>query len=156
MRLILGLLCAFALATPTLAQNADHDPIINYSESDAEMNAAKAEAQRTLPQFFAALAKPRADQLAFLLKFNLTPDGDAEFIWANNIVVDGDKITATLANAPLAEGFAKDDRVTIDRALIIDWGYFQGNTMLGNYTTRVMLKSMSPEQAAEVKTALGW
>jgi uncharacterized protein YegJ (DUF2314 family) len=143
-------------AVPLSAQNTQHDPVIDYNAADAEMNAAKAEAQRTLPQFFAALAKPRADEMAFLLKFNLTPKGDAEFIWANNIVVDGEAITGTLANAPIAEGFAKDDRVMIDRVLIIDWGYFQGKTMLGNYTTRVMLKSMPPEQAAEVKTALGW
>ncbi len=151
------LIAAILVGTsPIAAQNAKNDSVIDHRGADAGMNAAEAEAQRSLPHFFAAPSKPRADETTFLLRPNLTPMGDAEFIWANNIVIGGDTITGMLANAPIADGFAKDKRVTIDRALIIDWGYFEGSTMLGNHTTRVMLKSMPPEQAAEVNASLGW
>jgi uncharacterized protein YegJ (DUF2314 family) len=146
------------IATPTIgsAENAKHDPIINFSDTDADMNAAIADANRTLPQFFERLAAPADDETGFVVKYNLTPASNAELIWAKDVAVNNGVITASLANAPLADGFALGDRVTIDRTLIVDWGYFKGNVMQGNFTTRVMLDKMPADQAASVRNALGW
>lgn len=145
------------MAAPALAQKQDGG-VIGYAANDVEMNAARAEARRTLPQFFAALTNPAADEGYFMLKFDLlaSPD-EAEHIWAEEIAVaDDGTITGVLANVPLADGFRVGQRVTIARDAISDWGFLRGRVMQGNFTTRVMLHDMPAAQAGEIKQSLGW
>lgn len=149
-------LAALLIAAPLPAQNAEHDPIVNFQADDREMNAAKEEGRRTLPRFFNALANPAAGESDFYLKFDLTPDSDPEFIWADNIEIGGDTIRGTLANAPRAEGYKLGDRLIIDRDLIVDWGFVKDGVMQGNYTTRVVLKTLPAEDAAAIRASLGW
>ena len=135
----------------------DRSDVVSFSDSDPAMESAKAQGQATLPEFLKRLAAPAADEQDFAVKFNLTPDGDAEFIWANNLLVKPDgNLSGDLANEPLDQRFQAGERVTIERSLIVDWAYFKGKVAKGHYTTRVMLDQASPEQAAEIRTSLGW
>jgi uncharacterized protein YegJ (DUF2314 family) len=141
------------------AQERQREPGLVYvNAGDPQMEAAKEQGRSTLPTFFAHLAKPAANEGDFALKFNLTPDrSGAEFIWAGELQVDrAGKITGVLNNVPIDTRFTQGQRVTIDRSLIIDWGYRKGAVYQGNYTTRVLLDRMPPDEAAEIRTALGW
>jgi len=152
-------LLAAGAAGPGFAQDAPKDPGLVYVDAgDPKMEAAKAQGRATLPTFFAHLAKPAADEGDFAIKFNLTPDrSGAEFIWAGEIQIDrAGKITGVLNNVPVDARFTQGQRVPIDRKLIVDWGYRKGAVYQGNYTTRELLTRMSPEQAAEIRAALGW
>jgi uncharacterized protein YegJ (DUF2314 family) len=135
----------------------NHDRISEYSTDDPEMNAAKAEGQRRLPEFFAALAAGRASDSDFMLKFDLNqnPD-DPEYIWADSVRFTGDQISGRLANNPMNEAFAEGQMVPIRRSDIIDWGFFRDGVMQGNFTTRVQLIDMPPEEAAAIRQNFGW
>jgi uncharacterized protein YegJ (DUF2314 family) len=135
----------------------DRSDVVSFSDSDPAMEAAKAQGQATLTEFLKRLAAPAADEQDFAVKFNLTPDADAEFIWANNLQVEPDgNLTGALANEPLDQRFQAGERVTIDRSQIVDWAYFKGKVAHGHYTTRVMLNQASPEKAAQIRASLGW
>jgi uncharacterized protein YegJ (DUF2314 family) len=152
-------LLAAAAAGPVSAQEAPKEPGLVYVDAgDPKMEAAKRQGRSTLPTFFAHLASPGADEGDFALKFNLTPDrSGAEFIWAGELRVDrAGKITGVLNNVPIDTRFTQGQRVTIDRALIVDWGYRKGVVYQGNYTTRELLNRMSPDEAAQIRAALGW
>lgn len=153
-----GIFSALALALTSLsAQPALAEPEVTVSEaSDPAMNAAKARAQQTLAEFWRHFENPAADETTFLIKFNLTPDGDAEFIWANMLERAGGKIFGHLANEPLDQRFTAGQRLEIREADIVDWGYFKNGVMQGNFTTRVQLDQLPEEQAAQIRAGLGW
>jgi uncharacterized protein YegJ (DUF2314 family) len=132
------------------------DPTIQVRADDAEMEAAKRAGRSSLPKFFAALARPAADERDFALKFDLTPKGTTEFIWAQDISVSRGRIIGRLGNVPMAKGYALGSPVVIDPAHVVDWGYFKGGRMQGHFTTRVLLKRMPPKEAAQMRAALGW
>jgi uncharacterized protein YegJ (DUF2314 family) len=46
--------------------------------------------------------------------------------------------------------------VVIRRQDINDWGFFRNEVMQGNFTTRVQLTRMPPQQAADIRRGLGW
>jgi|CXWL01.1.fsa_nt_gi uncharacterized protein YegJ (DUF2314 family) len=146
---------ALAIAA-TPAVSADESSITYSQASDPLMNAAKRRGHDTLPEFWQHFEHPAKGESGFTVKFNLTPDSDAEFIWADNLERRDGKIFGRLSNEPLDDRFALDQTVEIPDGLIVDWGYFRNNVMQGNFTTRVQLGSMSREQAAQVKRALGW
>jgi uncharacterized protein YegJ (DUF2314 family) len=155
-----GLVIAAALMGPSaVAQKppTQGDQVTMHSADDARMNAARAEARRRLPEFFAALSARATTDDGFVLKYDLNLGrGDPEFIWANNIQVQGDRITGNLANAPVNNPRRLGEAVTIPRNLIVDWGFFRNGVMQGSFTTRVQLEQLDPRQAAEIRRNLGW
>ena len=147
-------------AVPAGCQQAkpeDRPDVAMYDATDAAMEAAKARGRSTLPEFFRHLESPAADEQDFSVKFNLTPDADAEFIWANDLRLGSDgTLTGALANHPIDGRYKLGQRVSIARAEIIDWSYFKGSVAQGHHTTRVMLDQAPPDQAAEIRASLGW
>lgn len=141
-------------AAPTADTSGPGDDIVQYEAQDAAMNAAIAEAKASLPVF---LARLDAGQLkpTDSLKVGFPANGGHEHIWVNNIARKGDQVTGTLANEPnwmpdLHEG----SPVTFEPGLVSDWSYEKDGKLWGNYTTRVMLPALSPEEAEAVKANL--
>jgi uncharacterized protein YegJ (DUF2314 family) len=122
--------------------------------NDATMNAARDQARAELPAFFARMAKPGADETMFVVKFDL--GFTKESIWAVDLRREGGRLTGELSNTPLHPDYRLGQRVEIPQEAIIDWGHFRGRTMQGNYTTRVQLDVMDPEEARQVRAAFGW
>lgn len=111
---------------------------------------------RRTPGFFQRLARPGDDERNFSIKYNLTPDGEPEFIWAA-IESRRDGVTvARLANNPHDPRFKLGQRVVIRDADVIDWADVRGTVMQGHYTTRILLDHLDPAQAASVRAAMGW
>lgn len=146
------------IASPALAQQSgeDRDDIIMVAADDPAMEAAKAEARRQLPDFYRALVNPAEDESDFAIKFNLTPKGNAEFIWAGELEWTDGKFYGVLQNVPNAPDYSEGQRVLIPQKDIIDWGYFKGDVMQGNYTTRVLLDRMQGDEADQVRANFGW
>lgn len=159
MRLILTLALALSatLAAPALAQvkpNPDADQTINFSDGDAQMNAAIAEARASLPTWLAILADPPRGVSELTFKFPLE---GYEHIWVANVRRDGDMLTGQLANNPQAPGWALGDRVRVPLSDVSDWGYWDADGVgVGFYTIRVMLDYMTPAEARAVRQAYGW
>jgi uncharacterized protein YegJ (DUF2314 family) len=135
------------------------DSVVRVRTTDADIVAAKAKAQAGLDRFFARLKNPAANESKFSLKFNLNdghPErGEAEIIWARDIQVAGNgDIVGFLDNDPITPGFKSGDLVYIQRAAIADWAVQVGDKFEGHYTTRVLVATMPPADAAQVMARL--
>jgi len=132
------------------------DPVTMFAESDRQMNAAMAEARRTMPRFWAAIDSDPAVAGSALIKLGFdTDDGSVEHIWVEQIRRDGDVIRGVVGNRPVhIASLSKGDAVTIDPKRISDWSYTRGERMYGNFTTRVMLPELPAEHQAELRAAL--
>jgi len=163
MFLRIRLLAVAALALLTVAQAASAQPAANDSPNiawiagnDPDMAAAIRQARQGLPAFFAKMATHDRDESGFALKFNLAPTGDPEFIWADQLHWEGGKLTGVLTDDTLTPGFTFGQRVPIADVDIIDWTYFKGRVARGHVTTKVLLKTLSKDDANGVRDYLGW
>ena len=141
------------LPSSALAQKDDYG-VGSVSEQDREMNAAKAEAKRTLPGFLKLLAAPPAGTRSYQIKY---PLAGWEYIWVGKLRLEGDAIVGTLINDPEEPGYTFGQTVRVPLTDVADWGYYNADgVMQGHYTTRVLLKLLEPAEAAEIREILGW
>ena len=118
------------------------------------MNAAKAEARRTTAEFLTVLAKPPKGTTDIVFKF---PLGGWEHIWVNNVKHLGGHLTGRLANTPEQPAYKEGDNVDVPITGISDWAYRDASGFThGHRTTRVLLRRMDENQAAEIRQSLGW
>lgn len=151
-----------ALASPAWAQKAEAerapDPIVQFSDQDAAMNAAIADARRSYPQFLTQFnaAPPREASQSYMLKLGLpTPDGGHEHIWVSNLRRERGQLVGDLANEPAGlPGRHLGSRVEVDDALVSDWAIITNDGMYGSFTTRVMLPFIDPSEAASLREML--
>lgn len=129
---------------------------IALEPDDPAVAAAKAEARESLPVFWQAYNNPDPNEREFILKFNLTPHSDAEFIWATDIAVRGGRIFGRLGNQPLAPEFHAGQEVEIDPDQIVDWSFFRNGVAQGHYLTKIMMPHMPGRAVREAKQQLGW
>ena len=154
---IFGALLLLSLLGCEAGGTAHRADEITYVESDdAEMNAAKARARAGLPQFFDHLENPAADERDFMVKFDILPGDDAEFVWARALDRSTSPMTGTLVNQPEFTDHRVGQRVPIPDATIVDWSYVKGATMQGDFTDRVLIDRMPAEEAANERALRGW
>lgn len=146
-RLALILSCLL-LAPPAFAQKADPVPqapegLELFDATDAAMNAAIAQAQASLPLFFAQVfdANGVAQRGSVKVSFTTFPDNvGQEIIWVGNLrrLPDG-SFSGTLNNQPFNLGdwqIGTPVSFTLDQ--IEDWSHPSAQGNLGNFTTRVI------------------
>ena len=154
-------LLAFALLAaplPALAESAErqHDDIapINVAVGDAEMEAARTQAQRSLPGFLKLLARPPAGIGGFVIKYPLP---GPEHIWVSDLRLEGRTLVGILANYPENPDFTIGQQVRVPLSAVTDWGYRDASgVMQGHFTTRVLIGRLAPDDAAKAREALGW
>ena len=145
-----------ALGSATAATAGEQQRIFDVAADDAEMNAAKARAIASLPTFYQRLADPAADEGEFMVKFDIVPGDEVEFVWATDLDRSRVPMTGTLINEPELSAHRPGDRVAIAEGEIIDWTYRKGRVMQGGFTNRVLIERMPPELAAQYRAQLGW
>lgn len=161
--LLIALLLALA-PMPVLAQTANDragqsadeppDTIVRWKKDEPEMRTAIAEAQRTLPEWLAVLDDPPPGVTRIVFKYPLE---GYEHIWVGNVTREGDVLHGVLTNTPEAKGHRIGERVSVPLDRVSDWGYRDADGVAHGYVTvRVLLKQVSPEEAASVRESLGW
>lgn len=111
------------------------------------MNAAIAEARRSLPTFWTLLQTDPVVAASGKIKVGFDTPGGPEHMWVREVRREGAVVKGLLDNRPVwLAGVAKGDPVTVDPADISDWSYIRDNRMYGSYTTRVMLPHFPAEQ----------
>ncbi|HOB12943.1 MAG TPA: DUF2314 domain-containing protein [Novosphingobium sp.] len=159
MKLFRALIVALALTAapaPLLAQQIppDREDIVPVSQQDPKMNAAIAEAQRTLPRFLAVVDNPPAGVSEIVFKY---PLGGWEHIWVSKVEHKGDRLVGVLDNEPAQDEYRMGQRVEVPLAQVSDWGYRDASgVMQGQFTTRVILDMLPPDQADRVRDYMGW
>lgn len=132
----------------------DSGEVVYIRADDPAMVAAIAEAQRTLSEFLAVLAKP--DPLITNIVFKY-PLGGKEHIWVDHVVRDGDYLTGRLANDPVAPGYTYQQEVRVKLSDISDWAYRNpAGVMQGHRTTRVLLRTAPATLRQQMFEDFGW
>jgi uncharacterized protein YegJ (DUF2314 family) len=140
----------------TLAQKANRDGVLFAKKGDAEMNAAFAKAQSTLPTFIEALDGKIPAARGFTVKIPVTGDGQTEYFWVNEISHKGNQFTGRINNRPeLVGNVTFGQKLTFQSARIRDWGYYFDGKLQGNFTTCVLLGRENAQEAEELKEQIG-
>ena len=147
-----------ACRNPVAAQTASSKeaPMAYVDSGDAEVNAAIVQARRYLPQFWAKFDQQPAGVDFYTVKVAFpTSGGGAEHIWVDVISHQGDVIVGKIDNDP---EYRKDLKigqiVDVKAADISDWSYRRDGKLFGHFTTRVLLKHVSPAEAEETRQML--
>lgn len=143
----LTILLALTLTAPAFAEKHDQqgipDTLELFSAGDVTMNAAIAEAQRTLPLFLNAMldANGVSRDGSVKVSFQTFPDDNGnEVIWVTAFrrLPDG-SFTGRLNNQPFHLGnWQMGDAVSFPASAIQDWSLASPQGSFGNYTTRVI------------------
>lgn len=127
-----------------------------FDPDDPEKIAAEQEAKESLPLFWQAFKNPAEDECDFLVKYNLNPQLDHEFIWAYDLKWEDNRLFGKLDSEPLEPGYEPDRFYEINPDLIVDWTYFKGNEAQGHFITKVMLNRMPKRFAKQALKEFGW
>ncbi len=151
---------SFAVGLTSEAQTVERDgePDIIYSDhGDVQMNKAQAAARASLDHFWAIKDADPSNAEIHIIKVGLpTNSGTLEHIWVEDISRHGATYKGTLANEPydLANGLGYGDKVKFTARQISDWAYSENGRMRGHFTTRVLVKSLPRDQAAQILASL--
>jgi uncharacterized protein YegJ (DUF2314 family) len=138
---------------------AQRGPVINVPSADAEMNAAIAKAQATLPTFWSSFEKPGNGEERFTLKVRFPagrPGGPRdEHIWVDSIerLATG-RLAGRLANGPRDIAGKFGDRVEFGSEQISDWMFMRNGKIVGGETIRVLLPRLPKAQADDLREKL--
>ena len=137
-----------ALLTAGLS-SAQEDTVVEFADTDPEMNEAIARARATLPSFWARFSNPSSNEEGFLLKLAIS-DGDlTEHFWCSDIEGSSARATCVIANEPQEVHIVEYlQRIDVDPALISDWMYKRDGKIEGAETLRVIVTRLPAEEAA--------
>lgn len=123
----------------------------------AEMKVAIEQARATLPAFLERARHPQPGDEAFNIKVKLTDSGGTEHLWINELQLDHEPYTGKITmDAEILRNVRSGMlcKFTLDE--VSDWMYMENGKMQGNFTLRVLMKSMPKEEADAMKAKIGW
>jgi uncharacterized protein YegJ (DUF2314 family) len=130
-----------------------------FEKDDPRLLAAKEQARRTLPTFWAAVEGGDPADEGFTLKFNLLHGSGSEnneSIWAGDVVRRDGRIFGKLVNDPVSAGFQIGQEIEIAPEAIDDWGYWHKGVGQGHYVTRLMIEAAPGNLARHQRKEMGW
>lgn len=129
------------------SKSASPNGVTQFSQSDAGMNAAIAQARGSVEQFVARLGRPVSAADFVSVKIGLpTSDGSREHIWCDNVKVSGGTFTAKIANEPVDSRYKLGQQVSAAKGEISDWMYVENGKLVGGYTLRHMVSQMNASE----------
>jgi len=157
-RLAAGLLAMLAMLAMLAAAGCGAGTPDPEAEFQRDMASARAQARQSLPHFWESFGDPQAGEYDFSLKAAFTRrDGQAgaEEIWLHHIARAPDRIIGELASDPRHLGeLRKGAIMEFQESQIVDWAFFRGDSLLGHYTTRVLMPRLDQMQADWLRSLL--
>jgi uncharacterized protein YegJ (DUF2314 family) len=125
----------------SVTEKARRDEVARVARTDALMEAAKKLGRATLPEFLTVAKAPKEGMRNFAVKVGLPANGGLEYVWVRPFEsMDGRHFSGQLRNAPQGvAGLKLGDTIAFDENDIVDWTYFDGPTMKGNFTACALL-----------------
>lgn len=152
-------LCA-ALVAPanaeTILEKAARDEVIDVPDGDPDMARAMDAARASLPDFLALAKAPPPDAQGFAVKIGVRDGVHVEYFWIQPFEEKDGQVVGLLANEPRyvrSVEYGQIMRFAVSE--IVDWTYFEGGKMLGNYTVCAMLKREPAEEAHIYREQMG-
>ena len=130
-------------------------PTHQYDEK--EMSKAIETARSTFDEFLERFRNPQPGDEDFNVKVKIEDKNGVEHFWLNELKLDSEPYIGIVGNDPeIVRNIKFGQQYAFSRADISDWMYMSNGKMQGNYTLRVILKSMPEEEAEEIKKSIGW
>jgi uncharacterized protein YegJ (DUF2314 family) len=140
------------LSTLLVSCARDSERALSVSKDDAEMNAAIAQAQETLPTFWSR-RQEEGDRFTGLLKVYFTDVGDedaGEHMWVQVTEHLSDETVGTLLSEPIwLKSVKGGETVRFPDKRITDWLYVQDGRAQGAFTIYLLRKRMTPDERRE-------
>jgi uncharacterized protein YegJ (DUF2314 family) len=132
------------------------DRVIGVSKDDVEMNQAMADARAHLPHFWQVMAEAKSGEEDFSIKVRITDGTNVEYFWCTDLKIEKGAVTAEVGNDPeLVKTVEAGQRIPVKESDIVDWLYMKNDKMIGNYTSRPLMKSMTKDELEYLKGTLG-
>jgi len=145
------------LATTATAQESVQDRAVYVASANQAMAAARAHAQKTLPDFLKLAAKPPAGTGDYKLKVAITDAHGVEHFWVTPFEAVGTRFRGVISNTPaLVRSVEQGQTVDFDRSQISDWGYIRNGRQVGSFTVCVLFQEMSQEEADRYRRDYGF
>lgn len=133
------------------------DKTVNVSEENRVMNAAIAEARRTLDQFLRIHKNPPQGASNFKLKVMLSDDSGVEHVWFSPFKEIEGGFSGVLVNEPSVVKSVEYGKVyAFKREQITDWGYVLDDVQYGSYTVCALFKFMDKRIVEQYKKDHGF
>jgi uncharacterized protein YegJ (DUF2314 family) len=124
-------------------------------DTDPEMVAAIAKAQKTLPQFWQTFDQRPHGESNFVLVVRITEKGRIEHFFTTNFERRDGKTMVAISNSPKIVASVKaGDRIEIPEPDITDWHYMRDGKYVGMFTMKPRFKYMPAEQAEAFKRVI--
>lgn len=138
----------------SIMEKTASDELITIRSDDPGLREAYALAKNGLQTFLTLAEDPREDMSDFAVKVGIP--SAKEFLWIAPFKPHGDGFIGHVANTPRHLANLKlGDRLIFKREDIVDWKYYEGNAMKGNYTGCVLLQQRSRDQQQLFRTQYG-
>ena len=129
--------------------------VMALPEDDPGLNAAKAEAVATVPEFLRRLAAPGADLGSAAVKAALPVPGGTEHVWLTGIRHEAGEFVGTVDNEPSAESGVRPGQVVrVRESEISDWKLVEKGQLVGGFTIRYLIGLMPARQRAALDAGL--
>lgn len=141
-----------------LAGGCSHKPETLAEDYDAKkMEQAIAEARSTFDDFLARFRNPQPGDEGFHVKVKIEDDNGVEHFWVSDLKLDAEPYSGAIADEPgVVKKVTLGQTYSFTRGEVSDWMYIADGKMQGNYTLRVVMESMPPEEAEAMKKKIGW
>jgi uncharacterized protein YegJ (DUF2314 family) len=126
--------------------NPGGDPVVEFDDTDDEMNSAIKNARDSVQEFISALASPSPGH-RYIVKAKIEADGASEHIWLEPVRFADGAFTGLLANNPNSiHSIRAGAAHTCKTGEISDWAILGPNDEIiaGAYTIKVMQTRMDP------------
>jgi uncharacterized protein YegJ (DUF2314 family) len=150
---LIAISAALAVADPIPAPDRAAPYAVDLIEpSDPIMAAAVRKARAGLPQFLALKASPGTLMKDFSLKVAVHEGNITEYFWIFPFERHDDRFAGLIDSAPqLLKRVKLGEAIVFSEGDIVDWLYFDGSKMIGNYTTCATLARAPPAEAEALR-----
>ncbi|MEM0965383.1 MAG: DUF2314 domain-containing protein [Verrucomicrobiota bacterium] len=122
------------------------DTLFRGDYDDSQMEDAMSSARSSLDTFRSAFRDGEGE--LYSIKVAIRDGDNIEYFWLVDVEIQGTGFKGTLDNEPqIVSNVSFGDKVTAEGNDLSDWLYIIDGKMHGNYTIRVMLPGMPPEEA---------
>jgi uncharacterized protein YegJ (DUF2314 family) len=131
-------------------ERANEPDIYSYKGEDKKMNEAIDKAKNTFDNFIKILEanEIKIEYSSIKMKFK-SKDGH-EYIWLDDIELNGDQIIGKIGNVPdQVDSIKIGDKIIVEYNRVADWFYVSNGLLHGGYTIRVLRDKMNAKQRKE-------
>jgi uncharacterized protein YegJ (DUF2314 family) len=141
------LILMFCLLTFACTQTPASTPAPTISGTDAELDAAIAQARASLKTFTDTIATPHADRTYVAVKVHFSPPNEfPQDIWVDDVTYTDGVFRGNIGDDIPSMKLEVGERITIDEKDILDWMIVQDGKLIGGYTIRLAIRRMSADE----------